>query len=80
LLDNLGGQPDLYVFGEVRVATLALLTLTTLSGRRSSGVVIANRIRRFTPLAEVARTLFRIERRWPGRRRSGGRGMVKDER
>src|SRR6266700_1448582 len=30
-----------YVFGEVRVATLALLTFTTLSGRRSSGVVMA---------------------------------------
>jgi hypothetical protein len=30
----------LYVFGEVRVATLALLTLTTLSGRLSSGVVM----------------------------------------
>jgi hypothetical protein len=29
-----------YVFGEVRVATLALLTFTVLSGRRSSGVVI----------------------------------------
>jgi hypothetical protein len=29
-----------YVFGEVRVAMLALLTFTALSGRRSSGVVI----------------------------------------
>src|SRR5947208_1831162 len=36
-----GGQPADYVFGEVRVATLALLTLTTLSGWRSSGVVMA---------------------------------------
>jgi hypothetical protein len=41
LVDTLGGQPDVYVFGEVRVATLALLTLITLSARRSSGVVIA---------------------------------------
>src|SRR5262249_32278464 len=32
--------PWSYVFGEVRVATLALLTLTALSGRCSSGVVI----------------------------------------
>jgi hypothetical protein len=30
-----------YVFGEVRVATLALVTFTVLSGLRSSGVVIA---------------------------------------
>ena len=36
-----GGQRRAYVFGEVRVATLALLTFTTLSGRRSSGVVTA---------------------------------------
>src|SRR5262249_4818643 len=32
-----GGQRRAYGFGEVRVATLALLTFTTLSGRRSSG-------------------------------------------
>jgi hypothetical protein len=30
-----------YGFGEVRVATLILLTFTVLSGLRSSGVVIA---------------------------------------
>jgi hypothetical protein len=30
-----------YDFGDVRVATLALLTLTALSGLRSRGVVIA---------------------------------------
>src|SRR5262249_42859058 len=32
--------PWSYAFGEVRVATLALLTFTAPSGRRSSGVVI----------------------------------------
>ena len=31
----------LYDFGDVRVATLTLLTLTALSGYRSCGVVIA---------------------------------------
>ena len=35
-------QKFVYDFGDVRVATLALLTLTALSGYRCCGVVIAN--------------------------------------
>jgi len=39
-LSALTHAPSSYGFGETRVATLALLTLTALPGRRSSGVVI----------------------------------------
>ena len=38
-LSRLANSRRAYVFGVVRVATLALLTFTTLSGLRSSGVV-----------------------------------------
>jgi hypothetical protein len=40
ILQRLRQAPVPYVFGEVRVATLALLTFTALSGLRSCGVVI----------------------------------------